>query len=449
MKLKNVKLKNVLSHKDTDLDIADVVTMITGASESGKSCIIRGLNMLFRNEPAGLTLLRNRVKHGVSAETTATCTDNKDNRFVITRRRGKSKNEYELNEELMKAFGLTVPENIKELLNLSQHAFQLQQEGNFLLSDTDGEVARVLGQTVGLSKIDLAFQYFRKLKSENDKELRTCEGDFKRESDVLVLYEDTDSIVEIYRVADLTFKSFTEKVKDSSSIAELIDALNATPKPVNTTEMFEFLKSAKRKIEKESLLENLTADLFNLIEELCSIPKAIDIGLVPEQMNVAKLKVDKTHSLRKSTDNLSEIIKALSSIPKPVNVSSLKKHVSECSDKKEVLAKKELRISEGKALLNAIFGCPSDGSEELKSIGKDIKNCAERLKKVLEKEKVGYDISTLLWDLSETDIKLKTSAKKVKDALREIDMFMQNNPVCPECGAKQQHWEKTNVCKRP
>ena len=72
------------------------------------------------------------------------------------------------------------PDCIKRVLNLSNNWVRSQEDSEFLLSESDGEVARVLGQTVGLSQIDKAFSNVRERKSVNDADLRSAKSDVER-----------------------------------------------------------------------------------------------------------------------------------------------------------------------------------------------------------------------------------------------------------------------------
>ena len=108
MKLKSLRLTNLLSHEDAHIELGEFLTVFTGVSESGKSGIVRGINQLFRNRPAGIDLLRHAAKRGACSEIEATLEHDGRERSIV-RRRGKSKNEYELDGQPLIAFGLEVP----------------------------------------------------------------------------------------------------------------------------------------------------------------------------------------------------------------------------------------------------------------------------------------------------------------------------------------------------
>jgi hypothetical protein len=63
-------------------------------------------------------------------------------------------NEYVLGGEEYRAFGVGVPDTIKEFLNLSDVNFQGQHDPAFWLSDTAGQVSRNLNDIVNLGVID-------------------------------------------------------------------------------------------------------------------------------------------------------------------------------------------------------------------------------------------------------------------------------------------------------
>ena len=51
--IKEISIKNFQSHKDSHIELSDGVNIIVGASDSGKSSLIRAIKWLATNRPSG------------------------------------------------------------------------------------------------------------------------------------------------------------------------------------------------------------------------------------------------------------------------------------------------------------------------------------------------------------------------------------------------------------
>jgi exonuclease SbcC len=148
--LQSLEIQNFQSHKFTKLDFDPGVNVIIGSSDSGKSAILRTLRWLAWNRPSGDTL---RSWWGGKTFVKATLDNG-----TVERSKDKAE-EYVLNDSLtLKAFGLSVPEDVSKLLNLSEINLQAQLDAPFLLSSTPGEVALHFNKVAGLDKIDKSQQ---------------------------------------------------------------------------------------------------------------------------------------------------------------------------------------------------------------------------------------------------------------------------------------------------
>jgi exonuclease SbcC len=144
--ISKIEINNFQSHKHTVIEFYAGVNVIVGASDCGKSAILRALRFVIENRPAGDSVISHWAKQ---ADVSIWVGDD-----VIRRIKGKSKNEYWLNKTLYKAFGQTVPDDIQKVLNMSDVNIQRQLDGPFLLDDTPGQVATHFNKLANLEKID-------------------------------------------------------------------------------------------------------------------------------------------------------------------------------------------------------------------------------------------------------------------------------------------------------
>lgn len=144
--LEGLDIYNFQNHTFRKLRFSPECTTIIGPSDAGKSGSLRAWRWLATNSPGGDSFIR----HGSTEVRVIAYVDGRR----ITRVRGKSINEYMLDDEKFVAFGTDVPEPIKQVLQVGDQNFQDQLDPVFWLQLTAGEVSRQLNDIVDLSIID-------------------------------------------------------------------------------------------------------------------------------------------------------------------------------------------------------------------------------------------------------------------------------------------------------
>ncbi len=143
--LKSIHLSNFQSYKDSYLEFDPGVNIIVGASDSGKTAILRALRWVVWNRPSG-----DAFRSTWGGETSVTLQINGQS---IQRVKDKAE-EYKLGETSFKAFGTSIPEEIIQALNLNEINLQQQLDSPFLLSNSPGEVAKHFNKIAHLDQID-------------------------------------------------------------------------------------------------------------------------------------------------------------------------------------------------------------------------------------------------------------------------------------------------------
>lgn len=155
MTLQNLELRNFQNHKKLSLEFDPGANSIVGASDVGKSAIIRALQWVAYNKPSGDAFIRHgqtkcRVRLGV------------DDRY-ITRYRDNTTNSYEISgEDKLVSFGTKVPKPVQELLNIGPINLQQQHDPPFWFSAPASEVSRSLNAIVDLGGIDESLGWLSK-----------------------------------------------------------------------------------------------------------------------------------------------------------------------------------------------------------------------------------------------------------------------------------------------
>lgn len=139
-------LKNFQNHKLKKIEFSPTVTTIVGASDEGKTSILRGLCLLCLNRPSGYSY----VKDGSKRATVSLEVDNRK----IRRARGKGVNGYYLDGKRFAAFRNGVPSDIEDVLKIGDVNFQGQIAFPYLFTESPGRVAKHLNLIINLQIID-------------------------------------------------------------------------------------------------------------------------------------------------------------------------------------------------------------------------------------------------------------------------------------------------------
>jgi exonuclease SbcC len=152
--ISSIQIQNFLSHKKTTLKFSYGVNIIVGATDSGKSAIIKSLKWILFNRPMG-----DGVRSSWRGDTSAEITIDK---VAVKRLRTDTANSYFVDDQRLNAVKGDVPDSVTQALNLSDINLQTQFDSHFLLSSSSGEVAQYFNKIAHLDKIDVGLQNIQK-----------------------------------------------------------------------------------------------------------------------------------------------------------------------------------------------------------------------------------------------------------------------------------------------
>jgi len=144
--ISELQIRDFQAHEKLKIEFKPGVNTIVGASDVGKSAIIRALSWVLFNQPSGDEFIR----HGAKQARARVVVDDQ----AIVRARGKGVNTYALGEEEFAAFGSGVPEEITKLLRVDEINIQRQHDAPFWFALSDGEISRRLNIVINLGIID-------------------------------------------------------------------------------------------------------------------------------------------------------------------------------------------------------------------------------------------------------------------------------------------------------
>ena len=144
--IKELIIKNFEAHKKFRTKLDQHITSFTGATDSGKSAIIRAIQWVVMNRPLGDSFVRDKSK--------PTFVGIKTEKGIVSRKKAKGINQYKINGQTFEAFGTNVPDEVTEFLNMEELNFQFQFDAPYWFMISPGEVSKQLNQIVDLEIID-------------------------------------------------------------------------------------------------------------------------------------------------------------------------------------------------------------------------------------------------------------------------------------------------------
>src|ERR1035437_66734 len=286
--IKSVELHNFESHRHSLLELVPGVNIIVGLSDHGKSSILRGVRWVNDNRPSGNDFVSwPEVNDG--GETKVIITTDTD---TVIRSKGKEEL-YKVNKLELRAFGLSVPTEVHQVLNMNEMNIKKQFEPHFLLSETSGAVASHFNKVARLDVIDTATSNINswiaaikqtiagknKQLEESNAKLKTFDylSDFER--DVTALEEDDKTKTRLQKECD----DLTTLLNNIDTINAKIDekALILKSEPLIDSILADYAerKVVDTKIDKLSLLLNDIDDVQNKLDsykQLVASEKYID-----------------------------------------------------------------------------------------------------------------------------------------------------------------------------
>jgi len=350
--INRIEIQNFLSHKHSVLELSEGVNVIVGATDSGKSAVIRALKWLITNRPTGDSF-RSNWKN----DETRIAIEIQDQ--FITRSKGGKHNEYLVtgedgHEGEYKALGTKVPEEISKILNLNDINLQGQFESHFLLSNSPGEVATHFNKVAHLDRIDLGLQNINKWLREIQSELNHSDIELGDLLEGLNEYKDLDEIEEQIEVLEKYQKEKIELRDDINKLGSLI---------ISLADVKEKITEAKGMIE----YENVVGGMIVIMEELkVAETERESLGELLEELNDLLVYGEELESglgMEKPINALCQIYTDIAKVNKAMN--ALRNHLGELDEVEdlEMSFNLDLRELEEKFHNNIGEECPLCGNK--------------------------------------------------------------------------------------
>lgn len=164
-KLTKIIIKNFQSHRDTTLEFdPNGITTFKGATDKGKSSILRAINLVVNNQPTGEAFISDWVPRTPKGNALKgnTSVELHTGEGYVRREKGKDNlyfiktNAMEKERELKNFGSGKVPDEVKEFFNFSPINIQEQKDTHFLIDDNPPTVAKYISKIVDLEIVDRA-----------------------------------------------------------------------------------------------------------------------------------------------------------------------------------------------------------------------------------------------------------------------------------------------------
>ena len=192
--LTRIRLKNIQKHKDLTLNL-DKINVVTGATDTGKTSIFRGLLWGLTNNEAGENLINNE---GAKSCSVLINVDGHE----VERSWTKSKNAYRLDDKEFTTFRTTVPSPIESMLNMTELNIQGRRDLPFMVYYKASECASQLSEMLDLDEIDSTIANVNRAVKAKTEDVDLLKQHLKESEEGLKKYEHLDEATEAFERID-------------------------------------------------------------------------------------------------------------------------------------------------------------------------------------------------------------------------------------------------------
>jgi len=209
---RTLKISNFQSHSETFLQFGKGVNVIQGLSSTGKTAILRALRLLLENRPQGARYFSDFAGDRGKTEVELKLFDGQSillqKKIHVNKKGEKSLDEsiYSLKGKIdfeSSAPSSGIPDQIDQVLNMSELNMQRQFDEPFLVMSSPGEVARTVNQITKLEQVDAWVSNITSQINQNQRDVDRLTTEIKAEEIALKKYDGLDYAEIIVR--DLVF----------------------------------------------------------------------------------------------------------------------------------------------------------------------------------------------------------------------------------------------------
>lgn len=213
-----VEVNDFQSVEKAEIELGQITTIV-GPSSTGKSALLRAVNMLFRN----MSSVPVRAQSSSGTTTVSALVDDK----TITAIRGKSLSTYKVNDIAYTKSGVSVPEKVQNILGLYQASpdlhFSFQFDKPYLLDESGSIISQTLGTLTQASTLRGAAKEGNRRALEVKRLITTRQNDMKSVDERLE--EDFNGLEQAWQRQKEAEALYEASVSDSERLSALSRAV--------------------------------------------------------------------------------------------------------------------------------------------------------------------------------------------------------------------------------
>jgi exonuclease SbcC len=263
--IKSMAFQNFQSHRESFLDLHPGVNVIVGASDVGKTAILRGFRWAVWNRPQSDAFRsywavadKDYCIVEISMSTGNVVTRMKDHRnniYLLKTPEGNPDDPLEFT-----AFKSEIPEEIQQALNLTEINLQRQFDRPYMLDNSPGEVAQHFNRVAHLDIIDITLRRVQSAYSRISRDIETDEERITEIQEELKKYEKLDEM-------DGFLTGLEQMESQRVSLCNSAQALSSTIKTMeeldNQIAEHQKILTLSEPLEEIERLRNQRSELFN------------------------------------------------------------------------------------------------------------------------------------------------------------------------------------------
>ena len=259
--IKSLTIKNFQSWKDATFEFTEGLNVIAGPSHKGKSAIVRALRWAIENEPRGESFKsyfadsKDDVSVSIlfSEGIRLTRERGRENSYLIEYPNGKIK--------VLKALNTGVPDEIRELTQMTSLNLRSQIDSYYMLQDRPGNRAKTLNKLVGLDIIDESNKKANSALSIQLSKIKGSVEDLESVETKLSSFTDLDEMEKSVKKIDALFGQQTKLKEKRTKLKSNIQDIK-------------FIRSEKKELTSWLKVESKVSTIENFIEQTNKIKKS-------------------------------------------------------------------------------------------------------------------------------------------------------------------------------
>lgn len=354
-----IEIKNFQSHKHTKIDLSNNINLIIGSSNSGKTAILRAIKWVVFNRPLGDSV----VSAFADDEPTYVKIETTDN-HIVEKVKSKKETYYTVDGEKLTAVKSSVPEKVKQVLNLDSLNFQFQHDNYFLLTESPANRTKQLNDLIGLSVADELIKTSKDMANSRKREIRQLQSNITGlTTDIASLdtiIQQVEPLITDYETMEKEVTAIDSRIKSASSLVKDIETIRNTIDELKNIDLVnEYIKLYEQKSQQYIDITkrlSIISKYMNLINSVKTLSK---YNIILDKINNAITIRNNLDNLQTTIHNLSALISVymntISKLDKLADLRKLQRNIKRISSKIETLETIETKINSLNALSSKVL----------------------------------------------------------------------------------------------